>query len=226
MSLSGVIRTITKTITDKEKAKEIPLAIIQGTLSAAGQALQAVDRVKNSIKELGAGKNDGAKETTPCAGEEPRESERPRREPVIFAPRPRSPEPDGGPEASAQPSPTAAGADAVSVPAQASSAGRATAVKLAAEPAVETRTAETRTAEAEPAAPTETRAASTAGKENGLAEPLPGYGTLTVASLRARLRGKTSEQIQEFLAYEQATSARPEVLKMYTNRLAKLAAPE
>ena len=51
---------------------------------------------------------------------------------------------------------------------------------------------------------------------------MPGYAGLTVASLRARMRGKSAEQIRELLAYEEATSARETVLKMYRNRLAKL----
>lgn len=58
------------------------------------------------------------------------------------------------------------------------------------------------------------------------AEPMPGYAELTVASLRARMRGKTAVQIQELLAYERATSARDAVVRMYENRLAKLEAAE
>ncbi|MET8870163.1 hypothetical protein ABZW11_45130, partial [Nonomuraea sp. NPDC004580] len=59
-----------------------------------------------------------------------------------------------------------------------------------------------------------------------MTEPLPGYGQLTVASLRARMRGKTAEQIGDYLAYEKATTARPEVIKMFENRLAKLQTAE
>ncbi|WP_433245238.1 hypothetical protein ACQPYK_43080 [Streptosporangium sp. CA-135522] len=58
------------------------------------------------------------------------------------------------------------------------------------------------------------------------AEPMPGHGQLTIASLRARMRGKTAEQIRELLAYEQATTARAEVVRMYENRLTKLEAAE
>jgi hypothetical protein len=58
------------------------------------------------------------------------------------------------------------------------------------------------------------------------AEPMAGYSELTVASLRARMRGKTAVQIQELLAYERATSAREAVVRMYENRLAKLEAAE
>ena len=36
------------------------------------------------------------------------------------------------------------------------------------------------------------------------------------------MRGKTAEQIRELLAYEQATTGRPSVVRMYENRLAKL----
>ena len=53
MSLSDVIRNITKTITDK-KAKDLPLLVVQGTLSAAGHALGLVDREKKSFKGSGA----------------------------------------------------------------------------------------------------------------------------------------------------------------------------
>ncbi|MFD2348900.1 hypothetical protein ACFSTC_05050 [Nonomuraea ferruginea] len=78
-------------------------------------------------------------------------------------------------------------------------------------------------AETVPAAVAEHEPALGAGE---LAEPLPGFASLSVASLRARMRGKTGEQIAEYLAYEQATSGRPEVIRMYENRLAKLRAGE
>lgn len=63
-------------------------------------------------------------------------------------------------------------------------------------------------------------------EESALVEPMPGYSALTVASLRARMRGKSAEQIGDLLAYERATSDRPEVVRMYENRLAKLRAAE
>ena len=40
------------------------------------------------------------------------------------------------------------------------------------------------------------------------------------------MRGKSAEQISALLAYEQATTARPEVVRMFENRLAKLQAGE
>src|SRR5690606_20697874 len=59
-----------------------------------------------------------------------------------------------------------------------------------------------------------------------LAEPLPGYANLTMASLRARLRNKSADDIRALIAYEKATSNRPNIIKMYENRLAKITATE
>lgn len=53
--------------------------------------------------------------------------------------------------------------------------------------------------------------------------PVPSYDSLTHASLRARLRKLTAEQVGMLREYELAHAARPELLKMYDNRLAKLA---
>ena len=366
MSLSDVIRNITKTITDrdqlKEKAKDLPLFVVQTTLSAAGQALLLVDRVKNSIKGLGAKEETeedfdsrpaAAQVATPAVEEE----KAARKEPVIFAPRPassgtaeangtngsgkakpepviftpakpkaapESPEPAESvgsastetaatgerdtiaeaaaaataetatapepataaeptvasepvvaPEPVAAPEPPAASAEPVAsepitmepAPAEPVTNEPAPAEALTSEPApAEAVTSEPATAEAvttepvaaeaaaapkarpkraskpkaapkakkaaeapaepatEPAAAVE--AGTGAGDASGLVEPLPGYSGLTVASLRARMRGKSAEQMGDLLAYEQATTARPEVIRMYENRLAKLQAPE
>ncbi|MFI6535074.1 hypothetical protein ACIBHY_21675 [Nonomuraea sp. NPDC050547] len=362
MSLSDVIRNIAKTITNKEKAKELPLVVIQSTLSAAGQALLLVDRVKNSIKGLAS--REEVEETKRPAAEQLAESaeDKPaRREPVIFAPRPSATgtaEPNGtAPKAKADPviftpatkpdptpsatepaPPASPPAEAVSAPeaveakpvvveepaaekpaakeavtTEAVTAGavtkepvgeepsskeptakeavteavvvesaepvakRATTRRASAKPKTVTpeaaasdeaeapvkkpaRKAPARTAAAKPAAskaaaskpaaseaaaskPAASRAAAAkpaakkavaepvageaveaAGAVPG--EPLVGYGELTVASLRARMRGKSAAQIGELLAYERATQGRPEVVKMYENRLAKLEAGE
>ncbi len=96
-------------------------------------------------------------------------------------------------------------------------------VTEAAAPVAETVT-EAVTEEAVAEAVTEAVTEAVEAAESVLAEPMPGYGGLTVASLRARMRGKSAAQIQELLDYERATSARAEVVRMYENRLAKLEA--
>ncbi|MGW0804265.1 hypothetical protein [Nonomuraea sp. NPDC002799] len=344
MSLSDVIRNIAKTVTNKdemkEKAKDLPLFVIQTTLNAAGQALLVVDRVKNSIKGMGT-KEEREEDydsrpsaadqvAVPPAAEKKDEEEKPaRKEPVIFAPRPGTAEPNGVAKSKPDPviftpasktdSATAATTTtepeapaavepetkpAAQKPATAGpSAAEPTVVEpkatqpVAAEPVVaESKAAEPVVAEpvvvepeatAEPkavpkaapkarakAAPKKTAKATAepvvaekpvaapkadepavakepvaapepepapepvkapepkaapepvASTPVNLIEPLPGYSQLTVASLRARMRGKTAEQITDFLAYERTTTDRAEVIRMFENRLAKLQAGE
>ncbi|TDC11182.1 hypothetical protein E1267_01790 [Nonomuraea longispora] len=304
MSLSDVIRNIAKTVTNKdelkEKAKDLPLLVAQTALSAAGQAMLLVDRVKNSIRGQGEKEEQDSRPAADqlAAPAEQDEDKPARKEPVIFAPRPGSAEPNGTgkpdpvifapagktepatptgetaeakpaqapvapakpetaepatagkPDAAAEPS-TAGEKDVVEEPATADEPGpaekpaaaakpRATRVEpkaddkpAARKPATRKSTARKSTAK-EPAASTEPPAAAApaAASEPGAAaatdlpEPLPGYAELTVASLRARMRGKTAEQIGDFLAYERATKGRAEVIRMFENRLAKLQAGE
>ena len=56
--------------------------------------------------------------------------------------------------------------------------------------------------------------------------PIANYGELSIASLRARLRGLTVVQVREVIAYERANANRPEVIAMFERRMAKLEAPE
>ena len=54
--------------------------------------------------------------------------------------------------------------------------------------------------------------------------PLPNYGELSVASLRARLRNLDLTQLRQLAAYEKAHAARAEVMTMFERRIAKLEA--
>lgn len=278
MSLSDVIRNIAKSVTGKDglkdKARDLPLLVVRGTLSAAGQALTLVDRVKNSIRGGKDGKEKEDAESRPTDAATPAaEEEKPaRKEPVIFAPKPGAAEPNGtakakpdpvifapaktdtAPETAAKPEPeTKPKPEAQPKPEAETEAetkpkaeSKATPEESVAQPAVaqpvrmeaeeQPKPKKAAKAKAEPAKAKEkeklAEAAETvpaaAGSEPAhlgageLAEPIPGFASLSVASLRARMRGKTEEQIAEYLAYEQATSARPEVIRMYENRLAKL----
>ena len=58
------------------------------------------------------------------------------------------------------------------------------------------------------------------------AAPLPNYDTLTIASLRARLRSLSIEQVRALIGYEQAHANRAEVIAMFERRVVKLEAPE
>jgi hypothetical protein len=53
--------------------------------------------------------------------------------------------------------------------------------------------------------------------------PVPDYDGATLASVRARLRALSAGQVEELLAYEKAHEARADFIRMFDNRLAKLA---
>ena len=55
-------------------------------------------------------------------------------------------------------------------------------------------------------------------------DALPGYETMTIAQLRARLRGLSLDQLTELLAWESAHADRPAFVTMLTNRIATLTA--
>jgi hypothetical protein len=52
--------------------------------------------------------------------------------------------------------------------------------------------------------------------------PLPGYDTLPVASIRARLRGLDVDQLQALLVHEHKNAKRPQVIAMIERRIQKL----
>ena len=52
--------------------------------------------------------------------------------------------------------------------------------------------------------------------------PLPGYDTLPVASIRARLRSLDVDQLQALLVYEHKNAKRPEIIAMIERRIEKL----
>ena len=82
--------------------------------------------------------------------------------------------------------------------------------------------------ESEPARsePAEVRPAATAAPATASspapALPLPGYDSLSLASIRARLRGLDVTQLRILVEYESKNAERPEVLGMLERRIEKL----
>ena len=78
----------------------------------------------------------------------------------------------------------------------------------------------------EPGAPADpvAQAGPVAGPAAEAEAPLPGYDDLSLASLRARLRGLDAATIQDMLAYEKAHAQRDPVIGMLERRLAKITA--
>ncbi|GAA3723090.1 hypothetical protein HDA32_000749 [Spinactinospora alkalitolerans] len=69
--------------------------------------------------------------------------------------------------------------------------------------------------------------AADAAKSGDPAElPVPNYETLSLPSIRARLRKLTVDQVRQLRAHETATTNRTEFVRMYDNRIAKLEAED
>jgi hypothetical protein len=63
---------------------------------------------------------------------------------------------------------------------------------------------------------------SPAGPQTSGALPLASYDDLSVASLRARLRNLSNDDLTLLMTYEREHQNRPEVVKMFQNRLIKM----
>jgi hypothetical protein len=84
-------------------------------------------------------------------------------------------------------------------------------------PAMEAPVAEAPTAAA-PAAAAPVPAAAPAAEL-----PVPNYDDLSIASLRARLRNLSAEQLSQLIEYEKGHAGRADVITMFERRIAKLA---
>ena len=85
-----------------------------------------------------------------------------------------------------------------------------------------------------PSAPAKPASASAAAREPAAAKPapsaaagapaapIPGYDDLSVASLRARLRGLDAAGVRALLDYEKANARRDDVITMFERRLSKI----
>ena len=125
------------------------------------------------------------------------------------------------------PAPTAAAPEAAAPEAAAPEAAAPEAVApeavAAPEPAAEPETVAAETAAPETATP-ETATPETVAPEAAAELPLANYDELTVASLRARLRNLSIEQLTQLIAYERSNAARPDVITMFERRIAKIEA--
>jgi hypothetical protein len=93
------------------------------------------------------------------------------------------------------------------------------------EEAPEVAAAEAEAPEAE-AAPAEAPATNEGNEAAGAELPLANYDTLTVASLRARLRTLSVDDLVILITYEKAHEGREEVVGMFERRKAKIIAGE
>jgi hypothetical protein len=186
-----------------ERIKEAPAQALRGVFAGIGQVLLITDKLRN--------KTAAGQEVPRARTPEPSETAAPAPEPPPAAPV------SAAPPASAAPSP-AEGDGEKAVPVRdpdktgnvrlltSHDTAASTAPAVAAEVAVDAEVADA-TAEAVDACP-----------------PLPNYGELSIASLRARLRNLDVGQVRQLAEYERAHAGRADVIAMYERRIAKLQA--
>ena len=78
------------------------------------------------------------------------------------------------------------------------------------------------TAEAPAAAPSNIVPEDTPAAAASAELPVPNYDDLTIASLRARLRNLSADQLAQLVAYEKSHANRADVITMFERRIAKL----
>jgi hypothetical protein len=208
-----------------ERVKEAPAQVLRAVFAGIGQLMSAADKIRNK----------------PASGQAP------------AAPEPAAPEPAAPETAApgtVSPEPVVAEtATSESVPPEPVVAETAAMASVADEPVVpETAAPETvapapaapEAAAPEPAAaavkpeapvtsgghvrllpPDEVPASSAAPPAGDL--PVPNYDDLSVASLRARLRNLSADQISQLIDYEKSHAGRADVITMFERRIAKLA---
>ncbi len=189
-----------------ERLKEVPAQALRGVFAGIGQLLLITDKLRNKA---------------PAGHDVPRarapEPAAPAEVPVAAAAGPAAePEDAAGPAAAAGPEPAPAAAGPEPAPA------------AAAQQRDLDKTGNVRLLGGPPQRP-EAAAAAQAADEPGRAAPgpapappLPNYDELTVASLRARLRNLSADQVRQLASYEKAHAARAEVITMFERRIAKL----
>jgi len=221
-----------------ERVKEAPAHALRAVFASIGQVLLVTDRMKNKAagEKQAAPPDPGAFASGTASATET--------VPAVAASATQTvPAAESAPEAKAGSAPVASAGPA---------AGETAAAEAPVEPAETGADAETTVTEApveayaagaptDPAATeapighaaTETAMAAEAAEVMEAAAPvgeagppIANYGELSVASLRARLRGLTVVQVREVIAYERANANRPEVIAMFERRVAKLEAPE
>jgi len=128
------------------------------------------------------------------------------------------PTPEAGAPATAAPTAPApeTTAEAPEVAEQKTAAVAEPEAAVEAEPEATVEAAVEAVAEAEPEAEVAAEAGST------VELPLANYDELTIASMRARLRNLSNDDLVQLKEYEAANQNRPEVIKMFTNRLIKM----
>jgi hypothetical protein len=214
-----------------DRIKEVPAVVLRAVFAGIGQVLMAVDKIRAQMEQASSPAE--ADQKSPGAAQPPGRPDETGNVTVLrertattstTAPRPAAAPADasGARTAAAAAKPATTPTPAAAKPATAPkppAAKPATAPKPpAAKPATAHRQAVPEAGSATPAAAKPAPRASAAAQ----AAPIPGYADLSIASLRARLRGLDADGVRALLAYENATAHRDDVITMFERRLSKI----
>ncbi len=187
-----------------ERVKEAPAQALRAVFSGIGQVLLVADRMKHRAAEPDRNRSAAAGPAAPPRPAAPVVRDETRWRSLDTTGNVRLLSEEDTAKAEPRAARTTAAAEATAAP--------------AAEPSLAAETS----AAAEPAA------AAEEGADPGLAViaqsalPFPNYDNLTIASLRARLRGLDRSQVQLLHDYESANAGRADVLTMFERRIVKL----
>ena len=211
-----------------DRVKEAPAVVLRAVFAGIGQLMSTADKIRNS----------------PAWGQAPAAPEPAAPRPAAqetAAPRTVTPEPvvpETAPSESAAPEPPAAEMPAVASVADEPVVPETAVPETAVPETVAPARVEPEAAAPEPVAPAVKRGAPvTSGGHVRLLPPdevpaaaapagdlpVPNYDDLSVASLRARLRNLSADQISQLIDYEKAHAGRADVITMFERRIAKLA---
>jgi hypothetical protein len=193
-----------------ERMKEAPAHALRAVFTGIGQALLMSDRVRRKLKSPHDPDEDGASDAVRLPISRPtavRPEANARVTPIAEAARARS-------------ATKTAATSATRTAAQAPAKLAATATPYARAPVAKAAQAPTAKAAAEAAKPAATGAPHTAPPATQ--PPIMNYDELSLASLRARLRGLDLAKVRQLLSYERSHDGRSEVITMYERRIAKL----
>ena len=211
-----------------DRVKEAPAVVLRAVFAGIGQLMSTADKIRNS----------------PAWGQAPAAPEPAAPRPAAqetAAPRTVTPEPvvpETAPSESAAPEPPAAEMPAVASVADEPVVPETAVPETAVPETVAPARVEPEAAAPEPVAPAvKPGAPVTSGGHVRLLPPdevpaaaapagdlpVPNYDDLSVASLRARLRNLSADQISQLIDYEKAHAGRADVITMFERRIAKLA---
>jgi hypothetical protein len=221
-----------------DRIKEAPAMVLRAIFAGVGQVLLAVDKIRNDVLEHGA-KEAGAQPSQPArppappgpaAGQDAATADRGNVRPLRDEPASAAAgtKPAAAPAGPASPAPaakrTASAKPAAAKAAAAKPAGKPAAGKPASAAPAKAKPAAAKPAAAKPAAAKPAAAApASAPATAAAAAPLANYDELTIASLRARLRGLDAATVRSLLEYERSHADREAVVSMYERRLEKIA---